>query len=78
MYLPLLPFSIILSNVLAPPLPPSVANQNAGLFKLDRKVALELAVMSQCPDALICESVINEVLPKVANKVNLTLHYIGE
>jgi hypothetical protein len=43
----------------------------------DIKVPLVLGVMSQCPDALLCESVIDRVLQQVGNKVDLSLTFIG-
>ena len=35
----------------------------------DVKVPVTLGVMSRCPDALLCESVFNQVLTKVEGKV---------
>lgn len=43
----------------------------------DVKVPLTLGVMSQCPDALLCESVIDRTLQHVRNKVDLSLTFIG-
>ena len=43
----------------------------------DVKVPLTLGVMSQCPDALLCESVIDRVLQRVWDKVDLSLSFIG-
>jgi len=43
----------------------------------DVKVPVTLGVMSRCPDALLCEAVFDRVLPKVDNKINLTLSFIG-
>ncbi|KAI5120682.1 hypothetical protein M0805_006971 [Coniferiporia weirii] len=42
------------------------------------KVPVTLGVMSRCPDALLCESVFDKVLPQVDGKVNLTLSFIGK
>ncbi|TFK75919.1 hypothetical protein BDN72DRAFT_356691 [Pluteus cervinus] len=75
MHLPLL---ALLSNVLAPGLSPTLVVQNGQQKLGDRRVTVELGVMSRCPDALLCESVFNEVLPKVADKVDLSLLYIGK
>jgi hypothetical protein len=44
----------------------------------DVKVPVQLGVMSRCPDALHCESVFNDVLKKVADKVSLSLVYIAQ
>jgi hypothetical protein len=41
------------------------------------KVPVKLGVMSQCPDAILCEGVIDDVLKHVANKVHLSLSFIG-
>ncbi|KAI0092070.1 hypothetical protein BDY19DRAFT_990816 [Irpex rosettiformis] len=43
----------------------------------DVKVPLTLGVMSQCPDALLCESVIDRTLQHVRDKVDLSLTFIG-
>ncbi|KAI0036718.1 hypothetical protein K488DRAFT_40354 [Vararia minispora EC-137] len=44
----------------------------------DVKVPVTLGVMSRCPDALLCEAVFDQVLKKVADKVDLRLTYIGK
>jgi len=44
----------------------------------DVKVPVQLGVMSRCPDALLCESVFNQVLEKVARKIKLSLTYVAE
>lgn len=41
------------------------------------KVPVILGVMSRCPDALLCETVFDQVLPQVADKVDLSLSFIG-
>ncbi|GAA97781.1 uncharacterized protein L969DRAFT_100400 [Mixia osmundae IAM 14324] len=41
-------------------------------------VSVKLAVMSQCPDAQICEQVWDKTIPKVADKITLELVYIGK
>lgn len=43
----------------------------------DLKVPVVLGVMSQCPDALLCESVIDHVLQQVKDKVDLSLTFVG-
>ncbi|KAH7102904.1 hypothetical protein BKA62DRAFT_697977 [Auriculariales sp. MPI-PUGE-AT-0066] len=43
----------------------------------DVLVPLTLGVMSQCPDAIYCESVMNEVLDEVGSIVSLGLTFIG-
>jgi len=47
-------------------------------FDADTKVPVELGVMSRCPDALLCESVFNDVLRKVSEKVDLSLRYVAK
>ena len=42
----------------------------------DVKVPIMLGVMSRFPDALMCESVFNQVLPKVEGKIDLALTYV--
>ena len=42
----------------------------------DTKVPVLLGVMSACPDALVCESVFNQMLPKVEGKIDLALTYV--
>lgn len=44
----------------------------------DIKVQVQLGVMSRCPDALLCESRFDEVLDKVADKVQLSLIYVAK
>jgi hypothetical protein len=43
----------------------------------DVKVELMLGVMSQCPDAILCESVMDNVLKRVADKVHLSLSFLA-
>ncbi|KAG6821284.1 hypothetical protein H0H93_002394, partial [Arthromyces matolae] len=42
------------------------------------KVPVQLGVMSRCPDALLCENVFNEVLPKVSDKIDLSMVYVAK
>ncbi|KAI0322439.1 hypothetical protein OF83DRAFT_731405 [Amylostereum chailletii] len=44
----------------------------------DVKVPVTLGVMSRCPDALLCEAVFDQVLKKVADKIDYELTYIAE
>ena len=41
------------------------------------RVPVVLGVMSGCPDALLCESVFDRVIQRVADKVDLSLSFIG-
>jgi hypothetical protein len=45
---------------------------------LDTRVPVVLGVMSACPDALACEAVFDDVLPRVAPKIALALEYIAQ
>lgn len=47
------------------------------VFSNDVKVPVTLGVMSHCPDALLCESVWNDVLQRVGDRVNISLSFIG-
>lgn len=42
------------------------------------KVPVILGVMSQCPDAVLVESVFDHVLDSVMNRVDLRLTYVGQ
>jgi len=46
--------------------------------KQDVKVPVLLGVMSRCPDAQLCESVFEQVLRKVNDKVDISLTFIGK
>ena len=46
--------------------------------KQDTKVPVVLGVMSRCPDAQLCESVFEQVLRKVNEKVDISLTFIGK
>ena len=58
--------------------PLAVQSDNAyeGSFG-DVKVPVVLGVMSRCPDAILCETVFDRVLEKVADKIDLSLTFIG-
>ncbi|KAF8484703.1 hypothetical protein DFH94DRAFT_624073 [Russula ochroleuca] len=42
-----------------------------------RRVPVMLGVMSRCPDALLCETLFDNVIPRVADKINISLAYIA-
>lgn len=42
------------------------------------KVSVILGVMSQCPDAIYCESVFDKVIQEVSDIVNFKLTFIGK
>lgn len=44
---------------------------------MNKKVPVILGVMSQCPDAIYCESVFDKVLKEVGDIVDLQLSFIG-
>jgi hypothetical protein len=41
------------------------------------RVPLILGVMSRCPDALLCETLFDKVIPRVAEKINFSLAYVA-
>jgi hypothetical protein len=41
-------------------------------------VPIQLGVMSRCPDALLCETVFDQVLDKVGSKVDMSLVFIAK
>jgi hypothetical protein len=40
-------------------------------------VPVTLGVMSRCPDALLCETLFDSVIPRVAEKIELSLAYVA-
>jgi len=56
---------------------PTSKNGQFHLNGADIKVQVQLGVMSRCPDAMLCESRFDEVLDKVADKVQLSLIYVA-
>jgi hypothetical protein len=59
------------------PAPLIVQNDVAELYH-DVKVPVTLAVMSQCPDAILVERVFDHVLDSVMNRVELQLIYVAQ
>ena len=53
-------------------------NEIQDQHSIDIKVPVQLGVMSRCPDALLCESVFDLVLPNVTAKVDLSLIYVAK
>ena len=43
-----------------------------------KRVPVILGVMSQCPDAIYCESVFDKVLKEVGDIVDLQLSFVGK
>lgn len=41
------------------------------------RVPVILGVMSRCPDALLCETLFDKVIPRVAEKIDLSLAYVA-
>jgi len=52
--------------------------QQALQFKEPVNVPVVLGVMSRCPDAIKCESVLNQVVYEVEDKIDLSLTFIGK
>ncbi|KAH8999042.1 hypothetical protein EDB92DRAFT_1832143 [Lactarius akahatsu] len=48
-----------------------------GSFTNNLRVPVILGVMSRCPDALLCETLFDKVIPKVAEKIDLSLTFIA-
>jgi len=74
---PFVVLAAILPTILAVHFPTS----DYGQFHLkvaDIKVQVQLGVMSRCPDALLCESRFNEVMDRVADKVELSFVYVAK
>lgn len=70
---------IFLSTLQCTTLGTYVSRDTQQPMQLDNvKVPVILGVMSACPDALICESVFDRVLKKVADKTDLALTYIAQ
>lgn len=46
-------------------------------FTNNLRVPVILGVMSRCPDALLCETLFDKVIPKVAEKIDLSLTFIA-
>jgi len=44
----------------------------------DVRVPVTLGVMSRCPDALKCETLFDNVIPRVREKINLSLAYVAK
>ena len=44
----------------------------------DVKVPVRLGVMSRCPDALTCESLFDNVVKRVGDKIDLALVYVAK
>ncbi len=42
-----------------------------------RRVPVTLGVMSRCPDALLCETLFDNVIPRVAEKIDLSFAYVA-
>jgi hypothetical protein len=72
---------LCLSTVLARPSIPLVVQDDALQAPFaDVKVPVTLGVMSQCPDALLCEALFDQVLKakQIRDKVDLSLLYIAK
>jgi hypothetical protein len=41
------------------------------------RVPVTLGVMSRCPDALLCETLFDSVIPRVAEKIDISLAYVA-
>ena len=57
---------------------PIVVQDGTLLQHNDVKVPVTLGVMSQCPDAMLCEAVFDQVLKKVIGIVDIQLTYVAQ
>lgn len=57
--------------------PPFIRIQGETPYQTDVKVPVQLGVMSQCPDALLCESLFKTVFETVKEKADLSLVYVA-
>ncbi|GLB33799.1 putative gamma interferon inducible lysosomal thiol reductase (GILT) [Lyophyllum shimeji] len=60
--------------------PPWIFTQDSTQYwgKEDIKVPVQLGVMSRCPDALLCETLFNDVVQKASDKMDLSLVYVAK
>ena len=70
--------SLFLPAVVVALAPPLVLQDDALLrMDADIRVPVTLGVMSQCPDAMLCEAVFDQVLKRVMDIVDLNLTYVA-
>jgi hypothetical protein len=70
--------SLFLPAVVVALAPPLVLQDDALLrMDTDIRVPVTLGVMSQCPDAMLCEAVFDQVLKRVMDIVDLNLTYVA-
>jgi hypothetical protein len=65
--------SLYLATVFATP--NNVQQQSLSTNAL--RVPVTLGVMSRCPDALLCETLFDKVIPRVAEKIDISFAYIA-
>ncbi|CAL1700956.1 unnamed protein product [Somion occarium] len=53
-------------------------NASQALLSGGSKVPVVLGVMSRCPDAILCESVFDDVVSRTGDKIDLSLTFIGK
>ena len=70
--------SIFASTTVSRVLDPFLIQQSGAWIEDEpTKVPVTLGVMSGCPDAILCESVFDRVIERVADKIDLQLTFIG-
>ena len=56
---------------------PAAVQQQQSWSISTRRVPVTLGVMSRCPDALLCETLFDKVIPRVAEKIDIALAYVA-
>jgi len=71
--------TLSLSLVIASATPTDVQQQSwTAPTTSDVRVPVTLGVMSRCPDALKCEALFDTIIPRVCEKINLSLAYVAK
>ncbi|KAK0522409.1 hypothetical protein OC834_006294 [Tilletia horrida] len=55
----------------------SLSSPPASIASSDKRVRVQVGVMSRCPDAHYCEATLDRILDRVNSKVSLHLSYLG-
>lgn len=72
------PMALLFLPAVVLALGPIVVQDGTLLQHNDVKVPVTLGVMSQCPDAMLCEAVFDQVLKKVIGIVDIQLTYVAQ
>ncbi|KAI0053633.1 hypothetical protein FA95DRAFT_1481210 [Auriscalpium vulgare] len=69
---------LVIFSAVSPAIASPASAQQPWQLQKDVKVPVTLGVMSRCPDALFCEAVFDQVLPRVADKIDFSLTYVAK